>query len=147
MRFSKLKKCLLVVGLLNPLILTAETQNPRIIQFSGLENNVSLIINKNDEPIHQDYFLAAYEPLKLNNDLIPFLVQKTNHFYSYIDSKGNWLSEDNFLDAFNFSKDKLAIIKTNKGYGAINLQGKLQIKDQFQDLFKFNNGYAVFKKK
>lgn len=146
MSFSKLKNCLLVVGLLNPLILTAETQNPRIIQFSGLEKIISIIINKNDEPIHQDYFLAAYEPLKLNNDLMPFLVQKTNHFYSYIDSKGNWLSEDNFLDAFNFSKDKLAIIKTKKGYGAINLQGKLQIKDQFQDLFKFNNGYAVFKK-
>lgn len=150
MNFFSLKKIfnlIFFLFFLTPSFLNAEVKLPKIIEIPLINSNITLIVNQNDSLFHKDYFISVQEPIIINSEIMPFLVQKNNHFYSYIDSNGNWLSDDNFLKAFSFTRDKLAIVKTKNGYGAINLQGKLQVKDEFQYLSDFINGFAKFKKK
>lgn len=131
---------------LTPSFLNAEVKLPKIIVIPLINNDISLIVNQNGDIFHKDYFISVQEPIIINSEIMPFLVQKTDLLFAYIDSNGNWLSNDNYLEAFAFTKDKLAVVKTKNGFGAINLQGKLQIKDEFQYLSDFINGFAKFKK-
>lgn len=131
---------------LTPSFLNAEVKLPKIIVIPLINNDISLIVNQNGNIFHKDYFISVQEPIIINSEIMPFLVQKTDLLFAYIDSNGNWLSNDSYLEAFAFTKDKLAVVKTKNGFGAINLQGKLQIKDEFQYLSDFINGFAKFKK-
>ena len=87
--------------------------------------------------------------LEQNKTLKLFLVQNgISGKYNYIDTNGNVVLSDNWVDAWNFSEGLAAVAKSIPGepcwrYGYIDLKGKYVLPLQWGNAESFHEGLAV----
>ncbi len=77
-----------------------------------------------------------------SNDLFLIDIGK----YGYIDKSGKIVINPQFEEAYDFSKEGLALVKLSDKYGYIDKSGKIVINPQFEDAYSFGEeGLAIVK--
>lgn len=74
-----------------------------------------------------------------------FALVREKEYYTYINLRGEFLSQPRFVEAKDFSEG-LAAVKMSTGWGFVNIHLSTVIPGQYQQVFSFSEGAAAVKK-
>ena len=69
--------------------------------------------------------------------------QGENGLYGFVDENDNWVIEPKFDNAWDFSKEGIALVMMNYNFGYIKTNGEFLLEPVHSDASKFFNGLAI----